>query len=38
MRSRLADDSEEFGHKAEAVSGGVENIIDICGYTNLALG
>jgi hypothetical protein len=35
--SGLADNLEEFGHEAEAVSGGAKNGVDIDEQTNLAL-
>jgi len=37
MGSGLADDFEEFRHEAEAVSSGVEKIVDINGFLNLTL-
>lgn len=35
VRCRQADDLEEFGHKAEAIGGRVEEGIDINGGPNL---
>ena len=35
VRSRLANDLEEFGHKTEAIYGSIEKEIDINGLPNL---